>query len=170
MFQRSLLPPSSEWALMMEAPRTSETVVNFYHPTWCYNPEDSHLCIHTHSRFNTHQDANPKIKICLKYLPEYGICHGMHDANLTNLLHFTVQPQACNTQVLSYLHQIRKVLAITIYNFNPHAVALLTSILMENWKDFGSQWVFGWECDNKHQHTSSRLDLTQLLNILPLFI
>jgi hypothetical protein len=30
-------------ALMMEAARTSETLVNFYQTTWRYNPEDSHL-------------------------------------------------------------------------------------------------------------------------------
>jgi hypothetical protein len=29
--------------LMMAAARTSETLVNFYQTTWCYNPEDSHL-------------------------------------------------------------------------------------------------------------------------------
>jgi hypothetical protein len=28
---------------MMEAARSSETLVNFYHTTWRYNPEDSHL-------------------------------------------------------------------------------------------------------------------------------
>jgi hypothetical protein len=28
---------------MMEAANTSETSVNFYQTTWCYNPEDSHL-------------------------------------------------------------------------------------------------------------------------------
>jgi hypothetical protein len=28
---------------MMEAASTSETLVNFYQTTWCYNPEDSHL-------------------------------------------------------------------------------------------------------------------------------
>jgi hypothetical protein len=32
--------------MMMEAASTSETSVNFYQTTWCYNPEDSHL--HTH--------------------------------------------------------------------------------------------------------------------------
>jgi hypothetical protein len=34
------------FTLMMEAARTSETLVNFYQTTWCYNPEDSHLHIH----------------------------------------------------------------------------------------------------------------------------
>jgi hypothetical protein len=37
-------------ALMMEAARTSETLVNFYQTTRCYNPEDSNL--HTHRREN----------------------------------------------------------------------------------------------------------------------
>jgi hypothetical protein len=35
---------------MMEAARTSETLVNFYRTTRCYNPEDSNL--HTHRREN----------------------------------------------------------------------------------------------------------------------
>jgi hypothetical protein len=37
-------------ALIMEAARTSETLVNFYQTTRRYNPEDSHL--HTHRREN----------------------------------------------------------------------------------------------------------------------
>jgi hypothetical protein len=37
-------------ALMMEAARTSETLVNFYQTTRHYNPEYSHL--HTHRREN----------------------------------------------------------------------------------------------------------------------
>jgi hypothetical protein len=40
----------SRVALMMEAARTSETLVNFYQTTRRYNPEDSHL--HTHCREN----------------------------------------------------------------------------------------------------------------------
>jgi hypothetical protein len=30
--------------VMMEAAKTSETLVNFYQTTWRYNAEDSHLC------------------------------------------------------------------------------------------------------------------------------
>jgi hypothetical protein len=30
-------------ALMMKAARTSETLVNFYHTAWRYNPQDNHL-------------------------------------------------------------------------------------------------------------------------------
>jgi hypothetical protein len=37
-------------ALMLEAARTSETLLNFYQTTRCYNPEDSNL--HTHRREN----------------------------------------------------------------------------------------------------------------------
>jgi hypothetical protein len=37
-------------ALMMEAARTSETLVNFYQTTRHYNPKDSHL--RTHRREN----------------------------------------------------------------------------------------------------------------------
>jgi hypothetical protein len=41
-------------ALMMEASRTFETLVNFYQTTQHCNPEDSHLC--THCRVRT---SNP---------------------------------------------------------------------------------------------------------------
>jgi hypothetical protein len=45
-----LLVCSAIIALMMEASRTSETLVNFYQTTRRYNPEDSHL--RTHRREN----------------------------------------------------------------------------------------------------------------------
>jgi hypothetical protein len=34
---------------MMDASRTSETMVNFYQTTWHYNPEESHLKKHFNS-------------------------------------------------------------------------------------------------------------------------
>jgi hypothetical protein len=46
--------------LMMEAARTSETLVNFYQTTRRYNPEDSHL--RTHRRENLRSNYN-SIKI-----------------------------------------------------------------------------------------------------------
>jgi hypothetical protein len=51
-FQRALLPPASVpiIALMMEAARTPETLVNFYQTRRRYNPEDSLL--RTHRREN----------------------------------------------------------------------------------------------------------------------
>jgi hypothetical protein len=38
-----VVAPCRAIALMMEAARTSETLVNFYQTTLCYNPEDSNL-------------------------------------------------------------------------------------------------------------------------------
>jgi hypothetical protein len=42
--------PGANIALMMEAARTSETLINVYQTTRRYNPEDSHL--RTHRREN----------------------------------------------------------------------------------------------------------------------
>jgi hypothetical protein len=39
---------------MMEAARTSETLVNFYQTTWRYNPEDSHLRTHRRENLNSY--------------------------------------------------------------------------------------------------------------------
>jgi hypothetical protein len=41
-------------ALMMEAARTSETLVNFYQTTRRYNPEDSHLRTHHRENLKSH--------------------------------------------------------------------------------------------------------------------
>jgi hypothetical protein len=48
MFQRSFAAfiIRAMSALMMEAARASETLVNIYQTTWRYNPEDSHLHAH----------------------------------------------------------------------------------------------------------------------------
>jgi hypothetical protein len=40
-------------ALMMEAARTSETLVNFYQTTRRYNPEDSRLRTHRHENLKS---------------------------------------------------------------------------------------------------------------------
>jgi hypothetical protein len=53
-FTRSLLHPSSFIALMMEAARTFEMLVNFYQTTWCFNPEDSHLRSHRYENLKTY--------------------------------------------------------------------------------------------------------------------
>jgi hypothetical protein len=46
-------------ALMMEAARTSETLVNFYQTTRCYNPEDSNLHAHNRPQRRTKGHPNP---------------------------------------------------------------------------------------------------------------
>jgi hypothetical protein len=48
----SLRPLDLLIALMMEATRTSETLVNFYQTTRRYNPEDSHLSTHRREKLN----------------------------------------------------------------------------------------------------------------------
>jgi hypothetical protein len=49
---------------MMEAARTSETLVNFHQTTWSYNPEDSHLHTHCHENLK----SCFKIFACVTYL------------------------------------------------------------------------------------------------------
>jgi hypothetical protein len=46
MSKARFLSPGLLIALMTEAARTSETLVNFYQTTRCYNPEDSNLLTH----------------------------------------------------------------------------------------------------------------------------
>jgi hypothetical protein len=38
----------------MEAARSSETLVNFYQTTWCYNPEDSHIRTNRRENFESY--------------------------------------------------------------------------------------------------------------------
>jgi hypothetical protein len=44
-------------ALMMEAARTSETLVNFYQTTLRHNPEDSHLFAHCHENLESYSTS-----------------------------------------------------------------------------------------------------------------
>jgi hypothetical protein len=44
-------------ALMMEAARTSEALVNFYQTTRRYNPEDSHLRTHRRENLKSYQKS-----------------------------------------------------------------------------------------------------------------
>jgi hypothetical protein len=53
-----MLPPSSEAILMMEAERTSETLVNFYQTTRRYNPEDSRLRTHRRENLKSYLPRN----------------------------------------------------------------------------------------------------------------
>jgi hypothetical protein len=46
--------------MVMEAARASETLVNFYQTTQCYNPEDSHL--------NAHKNKKQR-----HFFPNYGL-------------------------------------------------------------------------------------------------
>jgi hypothetical protein len=41
--------------LMMEAGKTSETLVNFYHSTWRYNPDDIHLRNHRRENLKSYK-------------------------------------------------------------------------------------------------------------------
>jgi hypothetical protein len=51
-----------EIALMMEAARATEKLVNFYQTTWRYNPGDSHLRTHHRGHLKLH---NVKITVVL---------------------------------------------------------------------------------------------------------
>jgi hypothetical protein len=53
-----------EISLMMEAARTSETLVNFYQTARRYNPEDSHL--RTHRRENLKSYIEPVVCMGVK--------------------------------------------------------------------------------------------------------
>jgi hypothetical protein len=50
------LVPRLRMSRMMEAARTSETLVNFYQTTRRYNPEDSHLRTHRRENVKSYLD------------------------------------------------------------------------------------------------------------------
>jgi hypothetical protein len=52
---------------MMEAARTSETLVNFYQTTRRYNPEDSHLLNSTETSIKTHWEVYIEIQERFKH-------------------------------------------------------------------------------------------------------
>jgi hypothetical protein len=51
--------------LMMEAARTSETLVNFYQIAWCNNPEDSHLRTLCHENLKSYFEWYLSACMCL---------------------------------------------------------------------------------------------------------
>jgi hypothetical protein len=53
-------------ALMMEAARTSETLVNFYQTTRRYNPEDSHLRSHRRENLKSYLQTSLMKKADIK--------------------------------------------------------------------------------------------------------
>jgi hypothetical protein len=63
-------------ALLMEATRTYETLVNFYQTTQHYNPEDGHLCTHRHENLKSYTVKVTKIMtVLLKPLHDYFSYH-----------------------------------------------------------------------------------------------
>jgi hypothetical protein len=53
---------------MMEAARTSETLVNFYQTTRRYNPEDSHLHTHRLENLKSYRVVTSPIYTVLSFL------------------------------------------------------------------------------------------------------
>jgi hypothetical protein len=53
---------------MMEATRTSETLVNFYQTTRRYNPEDSHLRTHRRENLKSYQDLSVHFQTMLQHV------------------------------------------------------------------------------------------------------
>jgi hypothetical protein len=53
------------FVLLMEAARTSETLVNFYQTTRRYNPEDSHLRTNRRENLKSYSVILPVDGICL---------------------------------------------------------------------------------------------------------
>jgi hypothetical protein len=56
--------------MMMEAARSSETLVNFYQTTRRYNPEDSHLRAHRRENLKSYFEKVDFIKEA-----DFNVCH-----------------------------------------------------------------------------------------------
>jgi hypothetical protein len=69
-------------ALMMEAARTSETLVNFYQTTWRYNPEDIYLRAEIYCRMcvkeNVKRETRFMCALCGVSLHAEGCCTQCH--------------------------------------------------------------------------------------------
>jgi hypothetical protein len=111
---------------MMEAARTSETLVNFYQTTRCYNPEDSHL--HTHRRENLKSYMVVELnKVC-----ERNPCTMMDDfwGNLQNVIWATKVERCLHFRIfhgLVFFPEQRRCLlvhkvAVTLGNFSDISV------------------------------------------------
>jgi hypothetical protein len=57
--------------LMMEAARTSETLVNFYQTTQRYNPEDSYLRTHRRENLKSYFGNNSLFPFSPKLYPKF---------------------------------------------------------------------------------------------------
>jgi hypothetical protein len=68
---------------MMEAARTSETLVNFYQTTRRYNPEDSHLQKIKYLSYETNRTKN--LKDAMNELETNGKKRGINFRGVTNL-------------------------------------------------------------------------------------
>jgi hypothetical protein len=83
-------------ALMMEAARTTETLVNFYQTTRRYNPEDSHLRTHHRENLKAYDVLSITENNCFDYLQDLRIqqcvikcCYGTSsNADLTWIYNF----------------------------------------------------------------------------------
>jgi hypothetical protein len=56
---------------MMEAARTSKTLVNFYQTTRRYNPEESHLRTHRRENLKSYLKCNYFTHVCLDQIKGY---------------------------------------------------------------------------------------------------
>jgi hypothetical protein len=105
----------------MEAARTSETLVNFYQTTRCYNPEDSNL--HTHRRENLKSYLH-SFYLCIKHfeVSSKGLLRSAYFIKV-NLISQNLYPKL-HAKYLQYFNIIK----CTLY---PHFVSILQESYIE---------------------------------------